>query len=177
MAEILVVEAEDGRLLRDEVEEGELYEKVKEEASRLLKKWDPSLSDFTVIRGNYELTYKIPIPIPVVDKIQAFNLQVARAGNEAVVTLPVYTISYNNEWRGDTYRDRAICIVTYYIDEDAKKQIIEYAIEATSKPKQLTPQPELALTEEDIARLEAGLEEAEEKPRKKRRRRRRKKSS
>lgn len=177
MAQILIVETEDGKLIRQEVVEGNLYEKVKEVALKLIEKWDPSLSDFTVIRGGYELTYKIPVPVDVLDKIQEYGLQVARSGNEAIITLPVYTISYNNEWTGDTYRDRAICIVTYYIDEDAKKQIIDYAVDATSKPKQLAPQ--LSLTEEELARLEEGLAEAEEaeKPKKRRRRSRRKKSS
>ena len=179
MPKIVVVKSVEGKIEDSRVIEGELTNIVKEIARRTLEEWNPEKSDFTIIKARYELRYKLPISPDLYDIIDELNLEKFREENNLIVVVPVYTISFDNEWLEDKYHDKAIYVVTYYIDEEEKKQIEEYAAETTKAPKGFQQGGlELSLTEEDIARLEAGLEEEVQtsKPKKYKSRRSKRKS-
>ncbi|HIQ56182.1 MAG TPA: DUF2286 domain-containing protein [Pyrodictium sp.] len=160
MPKIVVVKSVEGKIEDSRIVEGELASIVKEIARKTLEEWDPEKSDFTIIKARYELRYKLPISPDLYDTINELNLEMFREENNLIVIVPVYTISFNNEWLEDKYHDKAIYVVTYYIDEEEKKQIEEYAAETTKAPKEFQQGSlGLTLTEEDIAKLEAGLEE------------------
>ena len=170
MPKIVVVKSVEGKIEDSRIVEGELTNIVKEIARKTLEEWDPERSDFTIIKARYELCYKLPISPDLYDIIDELNLEKFREGNNLIVVVPVYTISFNNEWLEDKYHDKAIYVVTYYIDEKEKKRIEEYAAETTKAPKEFQQEDlGLTLTEEDIARLEAELEEEETQTSKKRR--------
>ncbi len=189
--EILVVPVLVVRSVEGKVEDVKIYEDkpieevLREYVKKAADEWNPQLSDLTVMRTFYELRYKLPIPPDLYDIVSELGLEMEREGNELIVKLPVFTISFDNRWSGETYRDLKVYVVTYLIDESVKDQIVEYAAETTGKEKSLTPEtPQIELTPEQLQRLEEGLSEAEaveteeEKPKKRRKRNsRRKKSS
>lgn len=174
MQEYIVIEANEGRIVEKKNVQDEPGRIVKEYAEKALKQWDPLSSDFTVIRSKIEIAYDLPMDPDTFDRIEQLGLERAREERKLIVTIPVYTISYDNKWEGNYYQDKKIIVIAPYIDDNEVEQIKQYAVEATSGPTQLTEDYEIQLSEDAIERLEEGLkeiEEEEEKPRKKRRRR------
>ncbi|MET1101134.1 MAG: DUF2286 domain-containing protein [Pyrodictiaceae archaeon] len=174
MPEVIVINTEDGKLLASEVRNvNEISVAVKDAAANALKRWSPDQSDFTIIRSYFEARYKLPLDPALYDKIMELGLELYREGDEVIVKVPVYTISYNNQWLGDTYHDKGVIVVSLYIDDEEKRQLEEYAIGITREPKRISQETyDLELSEEDLRRLEEGLEEAVEEPKKKRKRKR-----
>ncbi len=179
---ILVVKSSEGKIEETNVIEGKSIEEIlREYVKRAADEWNPQLSDFTVMKTFYELRYKLPIDPDLYDLAVELNLDLEREGNEVIVKLPVYTISFDNRWSGDSYRDLRVYVITYLVDEKLRDQIIEYAKETTSREKKLESETSLDITPEQLQRLEEGLAEAEaaeqvepSSGRKKRRRRSRK---
>ncbi len=185
-----MVEAIEGRVENSVIEEGTLDQILKKYALKALDYWNPLKSDFTIIKTRIEVTYKLPPPdhiIELLDHAEEQQITTSKEDNTLVLSIPVYTISYDNEWYGDAYRDRRIIVIAPYIDLDEKAKIEEYASEATGEARRLEepihvePEP-LQLTEDEMRRLEEGLKELEEepvkeKPRKRGRRRKKKASS
>ncbi|KSW12333.1 hypothetical protein CF15_06225 [Pyrodictium occultum] len=170
---ILVIRSDEGKLTRSDVVEGDFNTVAKDIVRKALEEWHPSESDLTALRTKFELRYKLPIDPDLYDKLVELNLELMREGNELVVNLPVLTISFDNAWLEDAYLDRRMYVISYYLDEAAKRQLEEYAIEATKEPKKMGGEAQLSLGEEEIKRLEEGLEELEERPKKRRRSRKR----
>ncbi|BES81339.1 DUF2286 domain-containing protein [Pyrodictium abyssi] len=167
---ILVIRADEGKLVSSDVVEGDFSEVAKDIVRRALEEWNPAESDLTAIRTKFELRYKLPIDPDLYDKIMDLNLELIREGNELIVNLPVLTISFDNAWLDDAYLDKRMYIVSLYLDDAAKQQLEEYAVEATKEPKRIDTGQPLSLGEEDLKRLEEGLEEIEEEKPKRRRR-------
>jgi len=169
------VRSEEGAIKESRVLEGSMESIVKDVALEALKEWDPSSSDFTVIKAKYELRYKLPLNPNLAKLITSLGLEYSREGREVVVQLPVYTISFDNAWLEDSYIDRKMYIVSLVLDDESKRQIEDYAVEATRGPKKIEAftSTEISLGEEEIEALEEGLKELEEeKPKRKRSRRR-----
>lgn len=167
---ILVIRADEGKLVSSDMVEGDFSEVAKDIVRRALEEWNPAESDLTAIRTKFELRYKLPIDPDLYDKIMDLNLELIKEGNELIVNLPVLTISFDNAWLDDAYLDRRMYIVSLYLDDVAKQQLEEYAVEATKEPKRIDMGQSLSLGEEDLKRLEEGLEEIEEEKPKRRRR-------
>ena len=158
---VLVIRSVEGKIEDVKIHTDKSLEDVlREYGKKALDEWNPSLSDFTIMKTFYELRYKLPIDPDLYDIIEALELEMMREGNELVVKLPVYTISFDNRWSGDSYRDLKVYVVTYLIDEKVKDQLVEYAAETTAREKTL--EPSVTLTEEQLQRLEEGLREAEQ---------------
>ncbi len=159
---ILVVRSVEGKIEDVKIYEDKSLEDVlREYVKKAADEWNPQLSDFTVMRTYYELRYKLPIPPELYDIANELGLEMEREGNELIIKLPVFTISFDNRWSGDTYRDLKVYVVTYLIEDSVQKHIMEYAAETTGKEKSLAPEAEFELTPEQLQRLEEGLSEAE----------------
>ena len=172
---VLVIRADEGKLTSSEIIDGDYNAVAKEVIKRALEEWNPGESDLTAIRTKFELRYKLPIDPDLYDKIRDLNLELVREGNELIVNLPVLTISFDNAWLDDAYLDRRMYIVSIYLDDSAKQQLEEYAIEATKEPKRIDTGQSITLGEEELRRLEEGLTEIEEeKPKRRRSKRKRK---
>lgn len=172
---VLVIRADEGKLTSSKIIDGDYNAVAKEVIKRALEEWNPGESDLTAIRTKLELRYKLPIDPDLYDKIRDLNLELAREGNELIVNLPVLTISFDNAWLDDAYLDRRMYIVSIYLDDSAKQQLEEYAIEATKEPKRIDTSQSITLGEEELRRLEEGLTEIEEeKPKRRRSKRKRK---
>ena len=161
---VVVLLSVEGNIESKEIVEGEVDKIVKDVATKALSMWDPSSSDFTVIRSYLELRYKLPINPELYDKLLELNLEVEKIGNtEIAVKLPVYTISFDNQWLEDAYIDRRMYIVAPVLDDESLDQLIEYAKDATRGPKKVGEAAEsISLDEDALRRLEEGLTEAEE---------------
>ncbi len=158
---VLVIRSVEGKIEDVKVYTDKSLEDVlREYGKKAIDEWNPALSDFTIMKTFYELRYKLPIDPDLYDVIEALELEMMREGNELIVKLPVYTISFDNRWSGESYRDLKVYVVTYLIDENVKNQLVEYAAETTAREKSL--EPSVTLTEEQLQRLEEGLREAEQ---------------
>ncbi len=159
---VIVVLSEEGNVKEKNVIEGSLDNVVRKVAEKALKMWDPLSSDFTVIKSFLELRYRLPIDPDLYDRLLELGLEMMREGNELIVKLPVFTISFDNKWVDDTYMDRKMYVIAPVLDDESIAQIVEYASEATKAPKRVSGSLEpLELDEEAIKRLEEGLGEAE----------------
>ena len=177
MIKVVVLRSDEGKITHKDIVEKPYNEVAKSITKKALEEWNPENSDFTAIRTKFEIRYKLPINPELYDTLQELNLEMFREGNELVVNIPVLTISFDNAWLGDSYLDRRMYIIAPYIDNEEVKQLEDYLVDATKEPKKIQQESEeLALGEEELRRLEEGLEELEvQKPKKSRKRRKKSK--
>lgn len=121
---VLVIRAEEGKVVESEVVEGDLTRVVKDVAARALEEWDPATSDFIVLREVRVVTLNLPIPGDLVDKLRMFGLR--KSGpNTAEFDITVYTISFDNilvsEEEGG-YLERKIYLVVPYVDDNLRAE-------------------------------------------------------
>jgi Uncharacterized protein conserved in archaea len=60
---VLVIRAERGKVVKDEVVEGELKDVVKSKALEALNEWSPETSDFIVLKDERELELPLPLSL------------------------------------------------------------------------------------------------------------------
>jgi hypothetical protein len=134
---VLVVRAEEGRLVESEVVEGGLTEVVKRVAAKALEEWNPETSDFIVLRDVRVVTLSLPIPGDLVDKLRPYGLR--RSGRDtAEFDLVVYTISFDNMMVGGEeggYIERKIYLIAPYINEDLRVELEKQAVDIVT-PKE-----------------------------------------
>ncbi len=127
---MLVVRAENGKIVETTTYEGDLKKVLKEVISKALELWDPEKSDLVVMRHNQDINVKLPITPQQFERYSQFNLR--RAGNVAIFTVPVYVISFENEWSGESLRDTKVFVVAPYVDEIVESAVKQLAVEITS---------------------------------------------
>lgn len=156
---ILIIRAEDGRVVKTLIEEGVLEEVVKKYASQALSEWEPIYSDFIVLKDKYEVRLKLPIKPEQYEIIARFRPERTPDGY-AVFNIPIYTISFDNFWDNETYKDRKMYLIAPYVDEAIKAELEAAAADSTNIRKQETlPAGELTLSDEEIEEM---MKEAEE---------------
>lgn len=157
--QIAIIEANMGKLISKELVSGSLEEVVKQIAIKYAQnKWEPTFSDFMVMKDEYESRLTIPIQKEITEIIKKNNIQLRREeSNVFVASLPIYYIIYESlKIDEDNYHDRGIVGVALVLSEDDIENLINILLESTKKPSL----EEIKLEEE----LEE--EEEEEKPRK-----------
>ncbi len=122
MASVLVIRAEEGRIVEKRIVEGDLVEVVKNVAREAFEEWDPADSDFLVIRDFKEVDLPFESITPeLFDLLRDYGLTKKEVDGElrAAFTLPVYTISFDNEMIGDemSLERKIYMIVPHTIDE------------------------------------------------------------
>ena len=95
----IVARSRMGRVEEIEVVEGDLREVVKKVVSRALEMWDMEASDFIVMRDRYAASVKLPLTKEQYEEYSKYELR-RLSGSEAEVRVPIYVVSYNNEWQG-----------------------------------------------------------------------------
>ena len=127
---ILVIRAEEGKVVEDNVIEGDMAETVRQVASRALREWEPRDSDFVIVREKYRVTVDLPLSSEDYDRYSKYGLR-RTSGGQAEFEIPVYLVSFANEWSGEDYRDRKIYVVAVYIDDKLRKEMADWAAEST----------------------------------------------
>lgn len=127
---ILVVRSEEGEIKSQQLVEGELEQVLKDVVVKALDLWDPHRSDLVVVRHKHEVSLQLPITREQYELYSRFSLR--RFGDKAIFEIPVYIVSFDNEWTEDNIRDSRVFIVAPYIDEATTNNIIELAKNVTS---------------------------------------------
>ncbi|MGQ9759404.1 MAG: DUF2286 domain-containing protein [Candidatus Methanomethylicaceae archaeon] len=138
--EILVVRSKEGVIVSKSKIAGDLKEAVKKHVLDALSLWDSEKSDFTVIRDpQYPVSVKLPITKEQYDLYSRYDMSRTSDGS-VVFHIPVYIISFDNEYKDDNYVDKEVLVVAPALDPKVEDAVVELAIESTK------PEPE----EEDL---------------------------
>lgn len=130
MNQSLIIRSKEGKAEVIEKIKGKFSEAVKEAAKRALELWDLTRSDFIIIKDKYPVEVKLPITPQEYEEYSKYNIR--RSGpNTASFNLPIYVISYNNEWIGNDYRDYEVYVVAPFVNEKITNEIIKWAAEIT----------------------------------------------
>jgi hypothetical protein len=142
--EVLVVRSKEGSLVSKSKVQGDLNEAVKKQVLEALSLWDASRADFTVIRDpQYPVSVKLPITKEQYDLYSNFGMSRTSDGS-VVFHIPVYIISFDNEYKDDNYVDKEVFVVAPALDQKVEDAVVELAIESTK------PEPEEVEEEEDL---------------------------
>jgi len=84
-----------------------------------------------IVRHKQEITIRLPITREQYEMYSQFNLK--RKGDSASFEIPVYLISFENQWIDDNIVDSKVFIVSPYIDDYVAEKIVELAKNVTSQ--------------------------------------------
>jgi Uncharacterized protein conserved in archaea len=130
---VLVIRAERGKVVRDEVVEGELKDVVKGKALEALNEWSPETSDFIVLKDERELELPLPLKPELVDALRSIG-SLSRTKDKAIVRFPIYTISFENKMVSeDKYVEYKVYLLAPYINEDLKTELEAEAQDITTE--------------------------------------------
>lgn len=134
MPQTLVLRSREGSLVSKSTVEGDIKDAVRKVVVDAVSLWSPVTSDFIVIRDMYPVSIKLPISKEQYDLYSKYDM--SRTTNGSVMfNVPVYVISFDNEWQEEDYVDKEVIVVAPAIDDKVEKIISELAVEAT-KPKE-----------------------------------------
>jgi hypothetical protein len=137
--EVVIVRAKEGKLVSKTKQAGDIKEVVKRQVVEALSLWPADRADFTVIRDHqYPVSVKLPISKEQYDLYSKYDM--TRTSNGSIMFhVPVYIISFDNEYQNDNYIDKEVLVVAPAIDQKAEEAIVELAVEST---KPAPPQEE-----------------------------------
>ncbi|QGA54691.1 DUF2286 domain-containing protein [Sulfolobus sp. E5-1-F] len=145
---ILIVKSENGKVTLEKIAEGEISKVLRDVAKEALEEWNELASDFIIMRDNQEVRLPLPLKPEVYEAIKTFL--VGKDKKEALAKIPLYIISYENEWKESDFQDKKIYVVSFYINDEIKKGILDDAAQMTSEQKQeLTEEEEKEDLEEE----------------------------
>jgi len=130
---ILVIRSEDGEIVESKVVEGSFYSVLKDVTRALIDLWDAANSGFVVLRDYKVFEAPLPLDPEVYDLVRRYGSP-TRSGGKALLTIPVYTISYDyREGAGEQYSERKLCVVTLYLNE-AQREVLEEDAKLITSP-------------------------------------------
>ena len=128
--DVLILRSKEGAIVAKSQQQGELKELIKKITAEAVASWSPEKSDFIVIKDLYPVAIKLPISKEQYDTYTKFDMQ--RTTNGSVMfQVPVYVISFDNEWQEEDYVDNEVIVVAPAIDSKVEEIIVDLAIEAT----------------------------------------------
>ncbi len=136
---VLVIRAEEGRVVEKKIVEGDILDVVKQVARQALEEWDPASSDFIVLRDQREVEMPAEkVTADLFDVLRNYGLRKEKTeeGYQAVITVPVYTISFDNVTIGDeTFIEKKVYIVVPQITDEIDVLFEQLAADITSPQK------------------------------------------
>ena len=138
---VIVVRSERGRIVESMVMEASIYDVVKDITRHVMDEWDPSKSDFLVMRDNRKVTI-IGEPDPEFLKELEAEGRVERSSNGIEVQVPIFIISFDNEFLDDEdYVDNKVYVIAPLVVDSLREEIEVYAADLTvrrEKPEGIT---------------------------------------
>ena len=130
----VILRSKEGNIVSKSTIQGELKDVVRKVVADTVSLWSLEKSDFIVIRDLYPVTVKLPINKEQYDLYSGYDMQ--RTTNGAVMfNVPVYVISFDNEWQEEDHVDKEVIVVAPVLDSKVEGIIVELAVEATkAKP-------------------------------------------
>jgi hypothetical protein len=123
----LVARISGGKVAEKAVEEAKVFEAVKRKGAELLQRWNPTLSDFIILRDFVTLSFPAPITKELLEKIREFSPK--RVGDKIEVTVPVFEVVYNSTWTGDNMKIDDAVVVAPHIDDKSDEQILNAVLQ------------------------------------------------
>lgn len=140
MSKTLVLRSREGSLVSKTTIDSEIKQAVRKIVADAVSLWALDSSDFIVIRDMYPVSVKLPISKEQYDLYSKYDM--SRTTNGSVMfNVPVYVISFDNEWQEEDYVDKEVIVVAPVVDQKVEEIITELAIEAT-KPKEAEDETE-----------------------------------
>lgn len=137
---IIVVKSENGNISRKDILEGDLGGILRSTANEALKEWNENSSDFIIMKDMHEI--HIPLPLKPQTYEVFKNFIKSRTKQEAIAEIPVFVISFDNEWIESDFKDKKVYVISPYIDEKSENDILEYAKQVTSSQQEVEEEVE-----------------------------------
>ena len=128
---IVVLKSESGKVTSDALEEGEIGDVVRKTAEKALKEWNELTSDFIIMRDSQEARIPLPLKPDMYEKMK--NFLTGKDKTSAIVKLPIFIISFENQWKEENFQDKKVYVISYYLNEELKKELTDYAAQVTSE--------------------------------------------
>ncbi|MCQ5337348.1 MAG: DUF2286 domain-containing protein [Candidatus Methanomethylicia archaeon] len=132
MSETLVIRAREGKIVEKTKVPGDLKEVIKKKVMECISLWDVEKADFTVIRDpQYPISVELPLTKEQYELYSKYNMSRTSEGT-VIFYVPVYIISFDNEYTDENYIDKEVIVIAPALDEKAEEAIIELAIQTTT---------------------------------------------
>lgn len=132
MSETLVIRAREGKIVEKTKVPGDLKEIIKKKVMECISLWDVEKADFTVIRDpQYPISVELPLTKEQYELYSKYNMSRTSEGT-VIFYVPVYIISFDNEYTDENYIDKEVIVIAPALDEKAEEAIIELAIQTTT---------------------------------------------
>ncbi|MEM0468133.1 MAG: DUF2286 domain-containing protein, partial [Pyrobaculum sp.] len=92
-------------------------------AIELLKSWDPTSSDFIILRDFYSVSYPAPLSKDLYEKLKKYSPK--RIEDRVEVTLPVFEIVHGAEWAGESLQVGDATVVFPYINDITTEEVLK----------------------------------------------------
>lgn len=129
-AATIIIRSKEGNIVSKTTHPGEIKEAIRKIVADTVSSWSPEKSDFIVIKDNTPIQIKLPISNSQYEMYSKFDMQ-RSTGGSIIINLPIYIISFDNEWQEDAYVDKEVLVVAPVLDETVEAKIAELAVEAT----------------------------------------------
>lgn len=110
-------------IVKKEVVGRDVVEVVKDVAIELLKSWDPTSSDFIILRDFYSVSYPAPLSKDLYEKLKKYSPK--RIEDRVEVTLPVFEIVHGAEWAGESLQVGDATVVFPYINDTTTEEVLK----------------------------------------------------
>ncbi|MEM4603964.1 MAG: DUF2286 domain-containing protein [Pyrobaculum sp.] len=110
-------------IVKKEVVSRDVVEVVKDVAIELLKSWDPTSSDFIILRDFYSVSYPAPLSKDLYEKLKKYSPK--RIEDRVEVTLPVFEIVHGAEWTGESLQVGDATVVFPYINDITTEEVLK----------------------------------------------------
>jgi hypothetical protein len=132
VSETLVIRAREGKIVEKTKVPGDLKEIIKKKVMECISLWDVEKADFTVIRDpQYPISVELPLTKEQYELYSKYNMSRTSEGT-VIFYVPVYIISFDNEYTDENYIDKEVIVIAPALDEKAEEAIIELAIQTTT---------------------------------------------
>lgn len=123
----VVATISNGKVVNRELVDMEVFDVAKRVARELLERWDPSSSDFIVLKDTYTVSYRAPISRELLERIRRYSPK--RVEDRVEAYLPVFEIIHGGQWSGESLKVGDATIVFPYVDEETTEEILRRTAE------------------------------------------------
>ncbi len=119
------------KIVKREIVEGDVLEVVKRVAVDLLDQWDPTRSDFVILRDFHTHKYPAPISRELFEKIKRYSPK--RVGDVVEVVFPVFEIIHEALWSGGEMQIDTATLIFPHVDQQTTERVLSEIMENLSQ--------------------------------------------
>lgn len=126
----LIVRSKEGSIVSKTTQQGDIKDVIRKIVADTVSCWSPDKSDFIVIKDNTPIQIKLPISNEQYETYSKYDMQ-RSSGGSIIINLPIYIISFDNEWQEEAYVDKEVLVVAPMLDAAVEEKVAELAVEST----------------------------------------------